>query len=130
MLQICSILNLTLQKYLKIQHGRIHAWIGATIMDYFDYILDEGKVYEIKNLVVKYYESTDRNRCFKEDKYIILSNLTEVVLLNDSHSNIPFKLWKFMDMESITQVERDINHFIGNEKKIILRLKFDLYIYI
>lgn len=98
------------------QHQRIHAWGGEAVLQYFDNTIVEGNVYDIQNFVVKYYETEEIGRSFQEERYIILSNLTKIVLLNESTSTIPFNVWNFTDLGAVYQLDKSINHFIGNSE--------------
>lgn len=104
------------KKCSNLKHERVHAWVGEAILPYFDKILKEDGLYEINKFVVKYSDNTERNPFFEGGKYIILSNLTEVVLLNESHFNIPFNVWKFTNLAGIAKLDKNFNHFIGNIK--------------
>ncbi|XP_074347324.1 glutamate receptor 2.2-like [Apium graveolens] len=94
------------------QHERVHAWSGETTLLYFDKLFREGNVYEIKNFVVKYYESSELNMCFSDDKRIILSCLTRGVALKNEYCHIPFDMWKFTDLGKLFEFDENINHFI------------------
>lgn len=63
------------------------------MLHYFDKKFIEGHAYEIRNFVVKYYEPTEAARCFKDDKFILQSNLTKATALHNVHANIPTNVW-------------------------------------
>ncbi|KAK1385258.1 hypothetical protein POM88_022993 [Heracleum sosnowskyi] len=107
--QYCNGLNLIL---VDEDHERIHAWIGESILNYFDQIFHEGNTYEIKNFVVKFYETTEIDRCFKDEQHIIMSHLTKARKLYISHTIIPFDVCKFTDISFIPQLQHNINHYI------------------
>lgn len=105
------------------QHDRIQAWVGEAVLHRFDETFVEGKVYEIKNFVVKYYESTEIQQSFNADKYIILSHLTQVIKLNENHSKIPMHVWKFIDLAVVPTLDYNTYHFVGNIQCLTTKLR-------
>lgn len=95
------------------QHERIHACMGESVLKYFDKIFHEGHAYVIRNFRVKYYESSEINRCFKNEQHIVLSCLTRAYRVKENICNIPSNVWKFADLGKLNEFDENINHFIG-----------------
>lgn len=110
--------------YLFFKNDRVHAWMGETTLRYFDKIFLEGHAYVIKNFIVKYYEPSDINRCFKDEQHIILSCSTRAYPLKEEIGNIPFNGWKFTDLGKLNDFDDNINHFIGEICKFSLLNQF------
>lgn len=110
--------------YLFFKNDRVHAWTGETTLRYFDKIFLEGHAYVIKNFIVKYYEPSEINRCFKDEQHIILSCSTRAYPLKEEIGNIPFNGWKFTDLGKLNDFDDNINHFIGEICKFSLLNQF------
>ncbi|XP_074346141.1 uncharacterized protein LOC141684903 [Apium graveolens] len=94
------------------EHNRIRAFVGETVLHYFDKKFIEGHAYEIRNFVVKYYEPTEAARCFKDDKSILQSNLTKATVLHNVHANIPTNVWQFTELAAISEFQENVLHCI------------------
>lgn len=92
------------------------------MLNHFDQIFHEDHTYEIENFVVKFYETTEIDRCFKDEQHIIMSHLTKVRELNIPHNIIPFDICKFTEINFIYQIRQNINHFIGKSPASLLRI--------
>lgn len=95
------------------KNDRVHAWMGEAILRYFDKIFDEGHAYVIKNFIVKYYEPSETNRCFKDEQHIVLSCSTRAYRVKENISNIPFTVWNFTELGILKEFDDNLNHFIG-----------------
>ncbi|XP_074361154.1 uncharacterized protein LOC141701391 [Apium graveolens] len=94
------------------EHNRIRAFVGETVLHYFDKKFIESHAYEIRNFVVKYYEPTEAARCFKDDKFILQSNLTKATALHNVHANIPTNVWQFTELAAISEFQENVLHCI------------------
>ena len=92
-----------------LQNCRMHVFIPAAIADKMSSIIEEGKIYLIKNFTVKDFTEKDNYRVVHMDKQISFTTETRVKELDDSEIFIPtnnFDLFQFSDLKS--QATQDV----------------------
>ncbi|KAL1809085.1 hypothetical protein ACET3Z_026075 [Daucus carota] len=92
-----------------LQNCRMHVFIPAAIADKMSRIIEEGKIYLIKNFTVKDFTEKDNYRVVHMDKQISFTTETRVKELDDSEIFIPtnnFDLFQFSDLKS--QATQDV----------------------
>nr|XP_017253595.1 PREDICTED: uncharacterized protein LOC108223717 [Daucus carota subsp. sativus] len=94
---------------LDAKNCRMHVFIPAAIADKMSSIIEEGKIYLIKNFTVKDFTEKDNYRVVHMDKQISFTTETRVKELDDSEIFIPtnnFDLFQFSDLKS--QATQDV----------------------
>ncbi|KAL1817304.1 hypothetical protein ACET3Z_019878 [Daucus carota] len=94
---------------LDAKNCRMHVFIPAAIADKMSRIIEEGKIYLIKNFTVKDFTEKDNYRVVHMDKQISFTTETRVKELDDSEIFIPtnnFDLFQFSDLKS--QATQDV----------------------
>uniref|UniRef100_A0A161ZZV1 Replication factor A C-terminal domain-containing protein n=1 Tax=Daucus carota subsp. sativus TaxID=79200 RepID=A0A161ZZV1_DAUCS len=79
--------------------GRIHAFIARPHIFQLQNLIREGETYEINNFVVRRY-TVHSNRCFRNDIYFQLNQMTEVLLIGGVE-HIPPNVFEFIDLSDV-----------------------------
>ena len=96
-----------------LQGGRIHASIPAQYINHLQNILTEGQTYDVHNFVVRQYANLQHGRCFKNDIYIHLNHMTEV-MVTGGVDYIPQHVFQFTELDGLYDAANEQKHLIYN----------------
>ncbi|WOG92812.1 hypothetical protein DCAR_0312088 [Daucus carota subsp. sativus] len=91
--------------------GRIHAWIPAHSFNMLQNLFNEGETYDVRNFVVRPYGAMQTERCFRNDVYIQLYHMTQVVATGGV-DYIPRHVFQFTDLPAITNAALQEDYLI------------------
>ncbi|XP_017233274.2 uncharacterized protein LOC108207329 [Daucus carota subsp. sativus] len=91
--------------------GRIEAWINAANMNQIQNLITEGGTYVVHNFVVRQYGTMQTQRCFQNDVFIELYNMTEVFVA-EGVDYIPRHVFHFTDFSALMDTARESNFLI------------------
>ncbi|WOH14405.1 hypothetical protein DCAR_0933924 [Daucus carota subsp. sativus] len=80
--------------------GRIHATIPAPYIGQLENYFTEGETYDVNNFVVRRYADMQHGRCFKNDIYIQLNHMTEV-MVTGGVDYIQQHVFEFTDLDAL-----------------------------
>lgn len=95
-----------------LQAGRIHAFIARPHIFQLQNLIREGETYEINNFVVRRY-TVHSNRCFRNDIYFQLNQMTEVLLIGGVE-HIPPIVFEFTDLSDVMVAANRNEYLIGD----------------
>lgn len=101
----------------------MHAFVSAALSAKMSRLLEEGKIYLVKNFQVKDYTENDKYRPVHMDRQIILTQDTRVKELEETEIFIPknsFDLFEYGDLKALAAQKLYLagnilnQHFIWN----------------
>ncbi|KAK1358273.1 hypothetical protein POM88_051529 [Heracleum sosnowskyi] len=108
---------------------RMHTFVPPTLAEKFCRIIEEGKIYLIKNFQVKDYTEIDKYRPVQMDRQIIFTADTKVKELAESEIFIPannFDLFEYGDLKAMTTQQLYLTDVIGIIENIPKAIKDEL----
>lgn len=81
-------------------------------MNMVENMITEGQSYHIRNFVVRQYVPMQTERCFRNDIYIQLYNMTEIVVTG-AVEFIPQHVFQFTALSEIINAALEDNYLIG-----------------
>ncbi|XP_017222603.1 uncharacterized protein LOC108199334 isoform X2 [Daucus carota subsp. sativus] len=90
---------------------RIHAWIQRAYIPLLENQLTEGEIYVIQNFVVRQYTASTVCRCFRNDLWIHLNNITEVLPPEGAVFIAPH-VFQFTELSDIFDAARQTEYLI------------------
>ncbi|WOG93376.1 hypothetical protein DCAR_0312660 [Daucus carota subsp. sativus] len=91
--------------------GRIHATIPAPYIGQLENYFTEGETYDVNNFIVRRYADMQHGRCFKNDIYIQLNNLTEV-MVTGGVDYIQQHVFDFTDLDALYTAAQEQKYLI------------------
>ena len=73
----------------------------------------EGETYHVRNFIVRQYGAMHTERCFRNDVYIQLYNMTEI-FATGVVEHIPHHVFQFTELSAIINAALEANYLIGD----------------
>ncbi|WOH06656.1 hypothetical protein DCAR_0626084 [Daucus carota subsp. sativus] len=91
--------------------GRIHARIPAENINMLENLFIEGETYHVRNFVVRQYGAMHTERCFRNDVYIQMFNMTQI-FPTGVVEHIPHHVFQFTELSAIINAALEASHLI------------------
>lgn len=105
----------------------MHAWVPAALSDKMERLVEEGKLYLIKNFQVQNYEEKAKYRAVQMDRQIVFTADTKLKEIEETDIFIPknsFDLYEYADLKKVA--DQDL-YLTGPVSKLCLH--HDHYIF-
>lgn len=91
----------------------MQAYAGASIANTIGRILEEGKIYLIKNFEVKQYTELDKFRPVPIDRQITFSSDTRIGDVDEKSVFIPKNMFDFFQFCELKNAAKQVTHLTG-----------------
>ncbi|KAL1820507.1 hypothetical protein ACET3Z_015376 [Daucus carota] len=107
--------------FLDSKSGRMHAWVPAALSDKMERLVEEGKLYLIKNFQVQNYEEKAKYRAVQMDRQIVFTADTKLKEIEETDIFIPknsFDLYEYADLKKVADQDLYLTDVLGFIQKM------------
>lgn len=91
----------------------MYAFVPGIVLEKHEDILLLGNICSFYNFSVKNYRNDEKFRCIQSDKKIILTNYTEVKIINEDQMLIQNNMFNFYDQSELDKIASDNVYLTG-----------------